>query len=565
MGALASIASRGRIAAALLSVAIATLLLSLAMYGLSRMTGLTANLFRFQDFPLLMLGVAVLLALALRARAMPALRLPPPRLSILLLVLAVLLFAWAGTWLVFGGLPLTRDEIMANFDAAFLAQGHLVSPVPAQWRPFAAALNPQFMLPIPPDVGWLSGYLPGNAALRAIALRTVGAEWTGPILSALAILAVYRIGRRLWPESAGPSLVAATLMATSAQFLIMGMTAYAMSAHLTFNLLWLWCFLRGDRRGDLGAIAFGFVATGLHQLIFHPLFVAPFLLQLWFAGQRWRAVAYVAAYAMIGLFWVSYWQIALSTVGAPDAQTSAHGIDNLLSRIVQLLASLDTNALEMMSFNLLRFMAWQNLVLLPLALLAWPVLRRGDGIARPLALGVLLTIAAMLVLMPWQGLGWGYRYLHGLIGSLCLLGGYGWVSAVEEGRKRDLVLAAGTAITLLAMLPIQLQFAHAQAAPRVRASALIARAEADVVIVVPASDLYDDQVRNAPDVSNRPVMLDLRRLTQAEIRHLCSRYRVALFDIRAGARVGFPTGVQASLLERSVAATRRVGCGTVLT
>ena len=274
--------SRGRLAHMLRLVASVTLVAALAMFALVREGGLTVAHFRSQDLPILLLGVAALFALAATARPMPALRLPPHFLLVLFLALAVLLLTGAGTWFVFADFPLTRDEIVADFDAAFLAHGRLIAPVAAEWRPFASALMPQFMLPVPAETGWLSSYLPGNAALRALGLLTVGAEWTNPLLAAISILAVFRIGRRLWPETPGAAAAAALLMASSAQFLAMAMTAYAMSAHLAFNLLWLWCFLRGDRRGDFGALAFGFVATGLHQLLFHPLFVAPFIARLWF-------------------------------------------------------------------------------------------------------------------------------------------------------------------------------------------------------------------------------------------------------------------------------------------
>jgi hypothetical protein len=47
-----------------------------------------------------------------------------------------------------------------------------------------------------------------------------------------------------------------------------------MTAHLTLNLIWLCLFLRNDKIGHGAAIAVGFLASGLHQLIFHPL-VAP--------------------------------------------------------------------------------------------------------------------------------------------------------------------------------------------------------------------------------------------------------------------------------------------------
>ena len=38
--------------------------------------------------------------------------------------------------------------------------------------------------------------------------------------------------------------------------------------------------------GHAGAIAVGAVACGLHQIVFHPLFVAPFILHLWFHKRR---------------------------------------------------------------------------------------------------------------------------------------------------------------------------------------------------------------------------------------------------------------------------------------
>src|SRR5205085_9236805 len=148
---------------------------------------------------------------------------------------------------------------------------------------------------------------------------SIGAAWVNPLLAAVSVGALYRIGRRLWPDSRGTALVPILLLASSAQFLTMAMTSYAMTAHLAVNLLWLWCFLRNDRRGDAGAIAAGFVGTGLHQLLFHPLFVLPFIVSLWFRKQRGRALVYVAAYAAIGLFWTCYWQLILPAHNVPGA------------------------------------------------------------------------------------------------------------------------------------------------------------------------------------------------------------------------------------------------------
>jgi hypothetical protein len=375
---------------------------------------------------------------------------------------------------------------------------------------------------------------------------------------------LYRMGRRLWPDSPGAALVAVLLMASSAQFLVMAMTPWSMSAHLAFNLLWLLCFMRRDHGGDAGALLCGFIATGLHQLISHPLFVAPFIVHLWLSGQRRRALVSVGAYAAIGLFWASYWQLMLAGAGGPGDPAGSTGLHSLFERLTGLLNAMEPANFSIMTFNLLRLVAWNNVVLIPLALLAWPAIRRGEGIARPLAAGILLTLVVMLILMPWQGLGWGYRYLHGFIGSLCLLAGYGWIAIRREGRRRHFVLAAGVAASLAVMLPMQLYFAHQYVSPRTRASALIAAAPADIVIIVPAEDLYDDQVRNSPDLSNRPLVMDLRRLDPAQIRQLCSRYRIALFDMKVGMRVGLPAKAPADVVELYSAAGRRVGCAKPL-
>src|SRR5205085_7955168 len=136
-----------------------------------------------------------------------------------------------------------------------------------------------------------------------------------------------------------------------------------------------------------------------------------------------RALVYVAAYAAIGLFWTCYWQLILPAHNVPGA--TGGGIAFLFSRLMGQLASIEAAAIPLMLLNLARLLSWQSLLVVPLLVLAWPAIRRGEGIARPLAAGILLLFLAMLVLLPWQGHGWGYRYLHGFLGSLCLLAGHG--------------------------------------------------------------------------------------------------------------------------------------------
>jgi hypothetical protein len=552
----------GRFAHVMIQAGIQLALWSLVFTIVSRPGGITYKLF-MQDFPVLLFGSVVLVLLGLRIRRPSRV---PDFLSgrlVPVIAIAVLAIAAAGTWLVFRDFALTRDEIMGNFDAAFLASGRLIGAPPAEWLPYLDALSPKFMLDVPRDAGWMSSYLPGNAALRAIGERTIGMEWVNPVLAALSILALVAVARRILPGDRTAAVVAALLAASSAQFLAMAMTPYAMTAHLAFNLFWLWGFTRNDRLGDAGAIAAGFVATGLHQLIFHPLFVAPFIVHLWLRKERGRALVYGLSYAAIGLFWVSYWQLVLSGAGVENSAASATGASFLAARIAALLGHISIDAPLTMGFNLLRFIAWQNPLLLPLAIMSWPAIRRDEGIARPLAAGIILTILAMLVLLPWQGLGWGYRYLHGLIGSFCLLAAYGW-RGIDELEGRRFVLAATTAVALLLFLPLQLKLAHDYAAPRARAFAKATGTDADIVLVVPAEDLFDDLVRNSPDLSNRPKTMDLRKLSPGQIDQLCRSYAIAFFDIRHSASIGFPQAVTAGEIAKYSARPEQVGCARPL-
>ena len=470
-----------------------------------------------------------------------------PMRSAALMAGGVVLVAVALTGVLHRGFPLSYDEVMAAFDSAILRGGRLIAPVPPEWRAFVPALAPHFLLPVPGHLAWASSYLPVNAMLRAgFGLLGVPAL-TGPVLAGAAVLAAARVARRVWPDRPDAAVVAGLLLATAPQVLVTATTAYAMTGHLALNLLWLLSFLRGGRRGHAGAALVGFLACGLHQLAFHPLFALPFLWGL-VLRRRWGPAAFHGvAYALTGLVWTSYGGWTLAAAGIDAAGAAAPGSGDLLGTAALLLGAPGPARLALMAENLLRFVAWENPLLLPLGALAWPALRRGEGLTRPLAVGVLLTLAAMAALMPYQGHGWGYRYLHGLIGGACLLGAQGWVTATQglAPAARALagrVVGAGTLMAVLLPLPLQVLQAHRFAAPSAAAVAAIAALDADVALVDDRGIPFgSDLVRNAPDLSNRPRVLLLRRLDAAQVQALCGRGTVALFGPADAARAGFAT------------------------
>ncbi|MDJ0450428.1 hypothetical protein [Methylocystis sp. JR02] len=520
---------------------------AVTLYPLRPAAALAEYFFRMQD-AFWLVAIAIFLA-ACGVLRFPVFSAPlPNRISpgLVALALAALVFLCGaiGAQLVFDGYHLARDEALAEFDAVIFRTGRLIAPVAPEWRAVSQALAPRFMLPIAEQMGFSSQYLPGNALLRAVVGLWADPNLTSPILLAIAVLAAYGVARRLWPDRRDAAIIAPLMIATSSQALVTAMTSYAMTAHLALNLLWLWLFLRNDKIGHAGAILVGALACGLHQVVFHPLFAAPFILRLWWEKRRVLAVVYSVSYALICLFWMRYFQIALELQGMTAETARGAGLLDFIDRAVEQILTGEKNSFAIMLMNILRFVGWQNPLLLPLALLAYGQIRQGTGIARELAAGVALTLYAMMIIMTYQGHGWGYRYLHGLIGNLALLAAYGWVGVTAQASAAQMaacrsIVAISSAFAAFLLFPAHAKQAHDFAAPYARASAAIARAPTDLVILDGSDLLFsEDLVRNDPFLRNRPIVLGLTLMDETDLVRLCQRHSVSLFDASQGRRYG---------------------------
>ena len=198
-----------------------------------------------------------------------------------------------------------------------------------------------------------------------------------------------------------------------------------------------------------------------------------------------------------------------------------------------------------MAKNLVRFVTWQNPLTAPLLILSMVGALREKGTLRSLLLGLVLTTVAMTILEPYQGHGWGYRYLHGLLGSACLLAAWQWSRLVgpSDGRRaRAGAFVAVAAASILVLLPLRAWQAHSVAAPQAAAERAIRGARTQVVLVDEAGVWFGlDFVRNDPYLRNRPLVLEPTALTDAQARALCARYTVTIFDRADAARYGVPT------------------------
>jgi len=528
--------------------------LVIAVFGSLTYRDWTTEAFFFwrEDVPVLAACLVITAALALAPRAWlaraGAFSRPSARVWVGLLAGVCLVAGWIGWRLVFGAYAFSLDEFLANFDAKIFASGRLMGPVPRAWQGFVPALQPMYMLPLPDDV-WASGYLPVNAALRALGRLAHAEALVNPLLSAISIVAVWGVGRRLWPERPSLALIAAALLGTSPQLIVTSMTAYAMPAHLAFNLVWLWLFLRGGKLGHAGAIATGFLATGIHQMVFHPLFVAPFVLQLWWRRRWGLATLYTLAYAGICLFWIEYWPLASAVSGVHPGESDSTGGAYLMDRIDDVLGNLYWRDVGVFGECILRFATWQNLVLAPLALVGLVATIRTKGYLRPLVLGVFLTLAAVFLATPTQTHGWGYRYLHGLLGSIALVAAWGWARLTDPLDARERAAAAGalaiaSAVSLAVLTPVRAWQAWDYVRPFAAANAAVQRADADVVVIDHNSSVLFDMgtlTRNDPFLTRRPRVMGLIALTDTGLRRLCATQRVLVFNGQSAQAWGIVT------------------------
>jgi hypothetical protein len=456
-----------------------------------------------------------------------------------MLAAAAFMVCAIGVWLVFGRYALSMDEFWAQADGIVLASGAGLVPISPEWREYAPALQPIYAR-ITPDGWWASEYLPGNAALQYL-----GGPLASPVLTALAVLIAADLARRLLPEAPFAPALCALLMVTSSQVLITGMTPFAMSAHLALNLLWLWLFLHRDWRAQVAAGAVPILAVGLHQVVFFPLFAAPFLLEAWLSRRRAVAVLQACAIAASFLFWSAYDTVLYSALGVVPVTTSGGGTGTgtalLFSRFLVLLNGFSLHNFELMTFNLVRFVTWQSVLLLPLILIATAGFGRMPGVWRAMLGGIALTIAAMTVILAFQGYGWGYRYLHGQIGSACLLATYGYVRLRERmGNLGHVRAIMGAALTVsLLLVPLRAWQAHDLVAPYRKADAALAALDVDVVLVDTPRHAYAvDLVRNDPRLTNRPKRMTPTLLSDAQLAALCRKYTIAVFTDADAARFG---------------------------
>ena len=423
---------------------------------------------------------------------------------------AIVLFCFAltllGTDFVLHNYALTADEYLADFQARIFMRGRITAEVPAQYLDAVRVIKPTYVDYFPATHSWKATYLPVYAAIRAV-FQLVGLQSVlNPLLAAITLLALYATVRNVWPESPGDALLAVALLASSSQFLLMSMTAYAMPAHLAFNAVWLWLYSRPDRPSFYLAPLVGALAIGLHQPIVHALFVLPFLTRLVWQRRWMNAGIYAAIYLVACVGWYA-WKMHFVPPASGGGNTSILRLVNSRMMVIQ-------------PMNLLLIIGWASLASPLLAALGLGRFFQAKPIVQDAVFSCLLTFGFYYFFYLDQAHGWGYRYFYGVLGCFVLAAIHGWhhlKKLAGEAVAGSFVVTA-IVVSFLVQLPLRCAQAEAFVRPFARSAALIHAMPTDVVALDARQAWYSaDLIRNDPFLENRPLVVSIFGLTPPAI------------------------------------------------
>jgi hypothetical protein len=450
---------------------------------------------------------------------------------IFILSALVLAVTWAGTDIVLHRTPLSMDEFSAAYQAKLFANGEATSKAPIRFWPFAPAMTSSFIAYDSTTHTWSSAYLPVYALIRALFVR-VGAEWlTNATIGALTIPVIWVVARKLWPRNPARVWFAVAAVATSSQFILNSMSSYAMPAHLLLNLVWLSAFLRRTPAATAAAGVIGVLALGLHNPVPHALFAAPFLFRL-LRERRWsRLLVFAVLYSAAGIAWLVWLRAHLTSIQR-DSVPHFFALPDVYSVVVQVMSLVTT-------------MTWLSPIVpvcLFVGLRSWRTLSHDES---DIAAGLVLTFGFYFLFSSTQGHGWGYRYLHPVLGNIALIAATGADRLATAWGQRTAVRWAVASVLLTACVqwPVRARQVSDFVLPFSRGFTLVRSPSAQVVIMDTDGLWYgQDLVRNDPFLKP-PIVLRADSLTPELRRRLFERYGagVRMLGARDLARVGWPT------------------------
>jgi len=479
-------------------------------------------LLRTQDVP----GAALVIFIAIAA-AWP----PLARAGLALLeaigrrprttALVTFLVLCTGQLLVAKDHALAGDEHLILLQAKAFAAGRLTAQFPPElvsWvvpRPYV-----NLWLYASPQTGAVvSVYWPGFALLLA-PFALLGISWAcNALLASGALLLTGRLAGRLTgaPQAAGWAML---LTLASPAFSGMALGYFSMTAHLFFNLLYVWVLLQ--RRLLLAGVV-GSFALVLHNPWPHFLFALPWIGWIaWHDGRR-ALLRLIAGYAPLTLVIGGGWWLLMRKVqgelwfAPPPGDLLFYG-QLQLSRVFTFP---DAATLAKRAAELVKLWLWTVPGLPALMLAGWWLARRQVPL-RLLGLSFVAALAGYLMVWFDQGYGWGVRYLHPALAALPILGAAAIVMLESEALRR--YAAASALLGLVLATPFRWAQIESFMSEHLSRRPPFEKGMRQIVFVTPDYGYYtQDFVQNDP-LLRAPVIFMLSRGRTADEKLLRERF-----------------------------------------
>jgi hypothetical protein len=353
-----------------------------------------------------------------------------------------------GTLYVEHNHPLAQDEYAALFQSRVFAAGELTGffPPDLMGRLIPPFYRNYFLYASFESGQVASAYWPGFALLLT-PFTFLQFPWAcNPLLASLALVLMGRLAARLSgePQAAGWAML---LALASPGFTAMAITYFSATAHLLFNLAFVWLLLdRTTLRLVLAGVV-GSFALILHNPVPHTLFALPWILWLALQPSRIRnrnLCALAAGYAPVALIVGVCWAVLLNQLRGEALYGMLPADSNPLHRAanfiwdwhIKLRSALELPGGRILSARFAEFVRLWNWAVPGLALLAgagWWLTRR-DHRSRLLGLSFVSTVLGYFFVAFEQGHGWGARYLHPAWSVLPVMAAIALVRFRDGGR-----------------------------------------------------------------------------------------------------------------------------------
>lgn len=360
--------------------------------------------------------------------------------------LITVLVLCAGELLVVKGHALAADEHLILMQARAFAAGRLTAQFPPELLSWVLPPYANLWLYAAPQTGEVvSVYWPGLALLLT-PFALLGIPWAcNPLLAGGALLLIGRFAGRLTgaPQAAGWAIL---LTLASPAFTGMALGYFSMTAHLFFNLLYVWVLL--ERRFLLAGVV-GSFALVLHNPWPHCLFALPWIGWIAWQDGRRALLRLIAGYAPLTLALGAGWWLLMRRVQG-DLWFAPPGGDLLFYWQLQLIRVFtfpDGATLAKRAAELVKLWLWTVPGLPALMVAGWWLAKRQLPL-RLLGLSFAAMLAGYLIVWFDQGYGWGVRYLHPALAALPILGAAAIVIVQSEALRCYAAAAAFLSLAL---------------------------------------------------------------------------------------------------------------------